>query len=120
MARNLIPLKFPLRDTTKYPRGEDEPMEEMCRRLGLRPPEPGEDPISWAQSGPHLSTAEVIAVTKREEAERWARMAMRVSRRRHLAGDESGASAARQVAKFIREGDDLSNQPDEQDWEQEG
>ena len=41
-------------DKVKYPNDEDEPMAERYQRLGLRPPEPDEDAISWAQSGPHL------------------------------------------------------------------
>lgn len=47
-------LPFPVRDREKYPRPEDEPPEAQCQRLGLRPPEPGEDPISWAQNQPGL------------------------------------------------------------------
>lgn len=46
----LLKLPFPLRDKAKYPRPEDEPIGVACRRQGLRSPEPGEDPIAWAQN----------------------------------------------------------------------
>lgn len=51
------PLKkmpFPLRDQVKYPRPEDEPIEESCRRTGRRPPDKDEDPVSHGQNQPGL------------------------------------------------------------------
>ena len=35
-------------DPVKYPNPLDESFEDLCLRTGWRPPESGEDPITWA------------------------------------------------------------------------
>lgn len=47
-------LPWPMRDLEKYPNPQDEPFEEMCARTGMRPPDPGEDSITWAMNQPQL------------------------------------------------------------------
>lgn len=51
---NLREPAFPPPDPAKYPNPLDEPFEELCRRTGMRPPEPGEDSISWAMNQSQL------------------------------------------------------------------
>ena len=43
-----------MRDLEKYPNPHDEPWLEAVIRTGMRPPDPGEDSIHWAQNQPDL------------------------------------------------------------------
>ena len=53
MAERLRKPHFPP-NLVKYPNPLDEPWLEMVVRTGMRPPDPGEDPITWAQNQPDL------------------------------------------------------------------
>lgn len=54
--KELNDFPWPPPDPAKYPNPLDEPFEEMCARTGMRPPEPGEDSITWAMNQPLLTT----------------------------------------------------------------
>lgn len=46
----LLKIKASYPDPEKYPDPTQEPFNETCDRFGIRPPGPGEDPLSWALS----------------------------------------------------------------------
>jgi len=47
MKKLLFKVSYP--DPEKYPDPTQEPFDEMCIRFGIPPPEPGENPLAWAQ-----------------------------------------------------------------------
>ena len=55
-TRKLSKPKHLMRDMENYPTPQDEPLEVMAARLGMRLPAPGEGLIAWAMT--HETTSE--------------------------------------------------------------